>query len=273
MTAAALISLRETLETSLVIGLILTLLVRLQQRGQQRYVWLGVGCGIALSIVVAVLFQVFAATLTDEAKELYEGCMMLAGAGLLTWMIFWMMRMGSKVRASIERDVTLYAMAGESFPLFLLSFTTTAREGTELVLFLNAAFLSAKSDLHSLAGALAGVTGALLLTFMIFRSSRKFSLSAFFKVTGVFLLLFAAGLVAHGIGALQEAGFFTFLQAHVWDTRVVLPEETLVGGVLESLIGYSDHPTVLQLSAYVLYLAGAFLVWQQMTRQTLRPKP
>ena len=264
MIAVTLISLRETLETSLVIGMILTILSRLDQDRGKRFVWMGVGSGIAFSIVVAFLFHLFAASLMHEAKEVYEGVLMLIAAALLTWMILWMMRMGASLRASIQRDITLYALSGQSFAIFLLSFTTTAREGTEMVLFLNAAFLSAESNLHHLAGALAGITGALLLTVLILRGSRKFSLRSFFVGTGVLLLLFAAGLVSHGIGELQEAHIFTLLQTSVWDLREVLPEETLLGGILESLIGYSDHPTVLQVSAYILYLSGAAFCWKRI---------
>ncbi len=272
MTAAALITLRETLETSLVIGMILTILSRLGQDRRKRFVWMGVGSGIGFSIIVAFLFHVFAASLLEEAKEVYEGILMLVAAALLTWMILWMMRMGSTLRASIQRDVTLYALSGQSFAIFLLSFTTTAREGTEMVIFLNAAFLSAKSNLHHLAGALAGITGALLITVLILRGSRKFSLHSFFVGTGVLLLLFAAGLLSHGIGELQEANIFTVLQASVWDLRAVLPEETLLGGILESLVGYSDHPTVLQISAYILYLSGAAFLWRRM-RSSPTPNP
>lgn len=266
MTSAALISLRETLETSLIVGIMLTLLSRLDRTREQRTVWLGVGCGIAVSIVVAFAFRMFAAHLMHEAKELYEGMMMLTAAALLTWMILWMMRAGSGFRTDIEQNVRLYALSGQSFAIFLLSFTTTAREGTEMVVFLNAALINAKSDLHSLLGTITGMIGAILLTCMVFRGSKRFSLRTFFLSTGILLLLFAAGLVSHGIGALQEAGIATVLQTHIWDLTAILPEESLIGGILESMIGYSDQPTLLQLLTYSLYLIGAGYAWKRTQR-------
>ncbi len=263
MFSATLISLRETLETSLIVGILLTLLTRLGRKREQRYVWMGVGCGGAVSIAVAVIFQSFSTHLTDEAKEIYEGCMMLSAAVLLTWMILWMMRMGRSMRASLERDLTAYASNDQYLGIFLLSFTSMAREGTEMVLFLHAAFLSAKSNIHHLTGVLAGITGALLLAVLLFRGSRQLPLRTFFTSTALLLLFVGAGLVSHGIGALQEAHLVTVLQSHAWNMSTILPEEGAIGGMLESLFGYSDHPTVLQLVSYLGYLIGAMVAWRR----------
>ena len=263
MTAAALITLRETLEASLMVGIMLACLERLSHEKYRIVVWLGVAVGVVGSILCAVIFHFAFGGFTGATEQIYEGVTMLAGAGLITWMILWMMRMGRSMRASLERDLTAYASNDQYLGIFLLSFTSMAREGTEMVLFLHAAFLSAKSNIHHLTGVLAGITGALLLAVLLFRGSRQLPLRTFFTSTALLLLFVGAGLVSHGIGALQEAHLVTVLQSHAWNMSTILPEEGAIGGMLESLFGYSDHPTVLQLVSYLGYLIGAMVAWRR----------
>lgn len=266
MTSAALISLRETLETSLIVGLLITVLNRMNQKKEQRFVWAGVAAGAVCSVAVAVLFQRSAASLVNDAKELYEGIMLLAAAGLLTWMIFWMMRMGHRAKVSIEQKVHMHAMHHSSIGIFLLAFTTTAREGTEMAIFLYAAFLSAQSNLHHFAGALTGMVGAILLSLAVFRGSRRFPLQYFFTVTSILLLLFAAGLAAHAVEALQEAHVLMLGTTALWHSDWLLREDSGIGSIAASMLGYSDAPNRLQAAAYVVYLMGTIVAWRTIKR-------
>ncbi len=269
MMTATLIALRETFETSLVIGLILALLSRLERRKEQRIVWTGVLAGIVCSVLVAFLFHLAASNLTPAMEEIYEGIMILIGAALLTWVILWMTKTGGMMHASIERKVHSSLACGSMISIFFLSFTTTLREGTELVIFLNAAFLSAGSTLHQLTGALAGIVGALLLTFMVFQNSKRFSLSAFFTGTSALLILIGAGLVSHGVSEFQEAGLLAFWQSTAWNTAALLSENGIVGTLLKAAFGYSDHPSILQIvsgSVYILVVGW----WWTVIRNTQR---
>ena len=92
----------------------------------------------------------------------------------------------------------------------------------------------------------------------------------------VVLILFAAGLVAHGIHELQEAGVIPALVEEVWNLNPahtgggaypVLHEDGAVGGVLKGLFGYNGNPSLVELVGYGLYLAAAALAWVHIGRK------
>ena len=70
---------------------------------------------------------------------------------------------------------------------------------------------------------------------------------------------------------MQELGWLPLGGAYLWDLRTVFSHNTnILGSILHTLFGYSDHPTVLQGIAYLAYLltAGGFF-WHE----TRKPMP
>jgi high-affinity iron transporter len=59
----------------------------------------------------------------------------------------------------------------------------------------------------------------------------KLNLQRFFQVTGFLLLLFAAGLVAHGVHEFNEVGWIPPLVEHVWDITDILNEKSTIEAV------------------------------------------
>jgi high-affinity iron transporter len=77
----------------------------------------------------------------------------------------------------------------------------------------------ATSPLATLVGAILGLVTAIALGLLVFSSTRRLNLRQFFIVTNVLLLLFAAGLVAHGVHELNEAGWIPSIIEPVWDVN------------------------------------------------------
>jgi high-affinity iron transporter len=254
MTAAALISLRETFEASLVVCVMLAFLERSSRQNYTPALWSGVGAGVLFSILLAWVMQSYAATLGDEAKELYEGIMMLTAAGLLLWMIGWMAMSGRSMKANIEKNMAAHIAGGSAAGIFLLSFTSTAREGAEMVLLIHATLLSS-SNIHALAGVGIGATAAIAMAALLLRGVRLVPIHLFFTLTSIFLLVLGMGLTMHGIGELQEAGTVTWLSAQAWDTSWLLRDHTFVADIAKIVIGYESTPSILQTlggAAYIL---------------------
>jgi high-affinity iron transporter len=57
-------------------------------------------------------------------------------------------------------------------------------------------------------GAALGVAAAVALGYTLYAGDKRINLGAFFKVTGVILILVAAGLLAHGVAEFEEAALF-----------------------------------------------------------------
>jgi high-affinity iron transporter len=261
MTAAALITLRETLEASLIVGIVLACLARLHEQRGVLAVWLGVAAGIAGSILFAAVIWLTTKELSGRAEEIYEGTTMLVGAALLTWMILWMMRQSRTIKKHIEAKVERHIEQRYLFGIFFLTMVSVGREGVETVLFLQATAFHLGQVTH-LFGGILGIVAAIVIAVLLFRGIRFFSLRQFFSVTSALLMLFAAGLVAHGLHEFIEAGLLPPLIEHVWDTSVILSEQSIVGTFLKTLLGYNADPSLLEVLGVVAYVSVTGILWR-----------
>jgi high-affinity iron transporter len=255
--AALLITLREGLEAALIISIILAYLRHLGRTDQRPVVWWGAGLAMAASLVAGwVIFQV-AGGLDEEAEEIFEGLVTLSAVGVLTWMIFWMRRQGVRIKSELQERVDV-ALLGGGIALASLAFVVVLREGLETALFVFAASRATAVGTGSagaqVAGALLGLSTAVLLGYLIYRGGISLNLRAFFRVTGGLLLVVAAGLLAYSVHELQEASLLAFLDATAFDVSGLLSDESGLGAILRALIGYQDAPSVLEVVAWVAYV-------------------
>jgi len=267
MIPSFIITFREALEAALIVGVILSYLVRTKQTEYNNVVYMGVLSGIVASIIGALLFVRLAGGFTGRAEQIFEGTTMLIGALLLTTMILWMMKQ-RHIALELELRVKTELTENHRLGLFLLMFVAVLREGIETVIFLGAA--SFVSSSNSLIGASAGIVAAILLGYAIFVGSMKIDLKRFFNMTGILLVLFAAGLVAYGVHELQEAKIIPTWVEHLWDinpsvnpdgTYPLLHENGYVGSILKGLFGYNGNPSLLEVLSYVTYLGLVLILW------------
>jgi high-affinity iron transporter len=259
MLPSYVLALREGLEAALIIGIVLGALQKIHRPDYNRFVWFGAGLAIAISLVTALILYSVGASFQGTAEEVFEGLMMLLAAGVLTWMIFWMQRQGRQIQTELEFDVRQATASGSAWALFSLAFVAVVREGIETAFFLTAAAFSATPAQTVVGGAL-GLSVAIVLGWLMFAAGRRLDVRAFFRVTSVLLILFAAGLVAHGVHELQEAALLPTLVEHVWDVNHILDEGGVLGTFLEALFGYNGNPSLLEVFSYLGYLFTVFLV-------------
>ena len=255
MIAALMLSLREGLEAALIIGIVLGVLKRTQHNERAPVVWLGTGAALVVSLIAGVGLYALGVALEGTAEQLFEGAAMLMAAGVLTWMIFWMQRQGGVIRQQLEQGVR--RVAGQSgrghiWALFSLAFLAVVREGIELALFLTAASFSTTAG-ATVVGALIGLMAAAVVGWLLFASTARLDVGRFFQVTGLLLILFAAGLVAHGVHEFNEVGWIPAIVEHVWDLNLVLDEDSTLGATLKALVGYNGNPSLTEVISYLGY--------------------
>lgn len=265
MIASLVITLREGLEAALIVGIVLSVLRRLGQTERRRTVWLGVLAAIIVSIGAGLALNALGVAFAGRGEAIFEGLAMLLAAGVLTWMIFWMQRQGRQIQVELESDVRRAIVRGSAWALFSLSFVAVVREGIETVLFLTAATLSTSPAQTLLGGAL-GLAAAIVLGWLMFAAGKRLDMRLFFRVTSLLLILFAAGLAAHGVHELQEANLLPVLIEHVWDINPILDEGSTAGAFLKALFGYNGNPSLLEVVTYSVYLVIVGLM-------SLRQKP
>lgn len=271
MISSFIITFRETLEAALIVGIILAYLIKTNREKYNNIVYLGVISAIVASIIGAFLFNTLAGGFEGKAEEIFEGISMLFAAFLITFMILWMMKQKHIVidlQKKVNKEITEQHKAG----LFLLVFISVLREGIETVIFLGAASFVSTTE-NNLSGALLGIIAATLLGYAIFVWSKKIDIKAFFNVTSVVLILFAAGLVAHGVHEFEEAGIIPSVVEHVWDINPpqnpdgsypLLHENGTIGSVLKGLLGYNGNPSLMEILSYTAYLILIIFLWRHI---------
>ncbi len=253
MGATFLITLREGLEAALIVGIVYSILRRVGQERQRGALWVGVGAAVVLSVAAGLILNRLGVELEGRGEQLFEGLTMLLAAVVLTWMIFLMQRQGRQVQASLEAEVQRSLTGGGRGAIFMLAFVAVLREGIETALFLTAASFGEKPG-PILLGGILGLAAAVALGVLLFAGSRRLNLRLFFRVTGILLLLFAAGLASRAVHEFQESGLLPVIVEHVWNTGAIISQDSPLGSFLEALLGYSASPSLLQVVVYAAYL-------------------
>ena len=257
MGAAFVIALREGIEAALIVSIVLAYLKQLGRSDRSHLVWWGTGLAVALSALVGTIIFSVGAEFEGTAEGVFEGLVTLTAVGVLTWMIFWMRRQGARIKSELQQKVDTALTAG-GLALAAIAFFAVLREGVETALFLFAAAEGTAVEgggvAAQLLGAMLGLGLAVVLGVLLYRGGIRMNLRTFFKVTGVILVVVAAGLFAYSVHELQEAGWLPFLESPAFDLSATLPDDEGVGAVLRGLVGYNADPGVLEVVAWAAYL-------------------
>ena len=269
MLPSFLLSLREGLEAALIIGIVLGALRKIRRTDLAPALWFGTLAAVGVSALAAVLLTLLGLSLEGSAEKIYEGITMFLAAGILTWMIFWMSGQARHMNGELEDGVNK-AAAGRS-SIFWLAFVAVVREGVELALFITAAFFAGNSEqlgvntIQTLAGVVLGLGTAILLGWSLLATTVRLDLRRFFQTTGLLLILFAAGLVAHGIHEFNEINWIPSVIEHVWDMNAVISETSVFGELLKTLFGYNGNPSLTEMIGYFVYLLSVTFLFTRTT--------
>lgn len=256
MLPSFLIMLREGLEAALIVGIISSYLARSGRSAWLPTVWIGVLLAVALSLFVGAGVLILGGQFPQKTQELFEAIVGAVAVIVLLAMVFWMRKAARSIKRTMEHDVDM-ALAdarGPAWALIGMSFFAVAREGLESVFFLLALFQQSPGAAAP-TGALLGVLVAGLLGYGIFRGGVRLDLRRFFRWTGVFIIVVAAGLASSVLRSLHEAGLWNHLQQPVWDMTRTLPVSSVTGTVLSGVFGYHDAPALGEVIVWALVLA------------------
>lgn len=255
MLAPFLIMLREGIEAALVTSIIASYLRQTGRSAWLPAVWVGIFLAVALSLFAGAALQLLSAEFPQKAQELFEAIVGFIAVAVLASMVFWMRKAARSIKSELHHsiDEAMQSSGGATWALIGMAFFAVAREGLESIFFLLAIFQQSPGAAAPLS-ALAGVAVAVVLGFAIYYGGIRIDLRRFFRWTGVFILIVAAGLLASVLRNLHEAGLWNHLQATVYDLTEALPVSSLTGTILSGIFNYHDAPTVGEAIAWVVFL-------------------
>jgi high-affinity iron transporter len=257
-----LIMLREGLEAALIVSLIASYLKRTHRSEWFGAMWVGVFVAAALCLGVGYFINETTGEFPQKEQELFEGIVAVVAVCILTYMVFWMRKVSRNVKAQLEDAVDNALQKGKSsgWALIMMVFLAVAREGLESVFFLLAAFQQ-DVGIGPPLGAILGLATAIILGMLIYWGGVRLNLATFFKWTSLFILFVAAGLAAGAIRAFHEAGLWNHFQDIAFDMSNTLSTSTLIGTLLEGMLGYQETPSVSEVAVWFIYLVPALLLF------------
>ncbi|KAF1053841.1 MAG: Ferrous iron permease EfeU [Stenotrophomonas maltophilia] len=270
MLVPFLIMLREGVEAALIVGIIASYLKQSGRGHWMPAVWIGVFLAAALALFVGAGLELLDAQFPQKQQEFFEAVVGLVATGILTSMIFWMRKVARSIKGELHSalDAAL-GSSHQAYALIGMVFFAVAREGLETVFFLLAIFQQSEG-LGAPIGALLGLALAVALGYGIYRGGVRLNLSAFFRWTGLFILVVAAGLLTNAVRSLHEAGVWNALQTPLWDSSASLPESGALGSLLAGMFGYQESPTVSTFGAWLIYLVITLVLFFLPPRQAAR---
>jgi high-affinity iron transporter len=275
LLATFVIGLREGIEASLIVGIIAAFLAQRGRADTLRLVWVGVAVGVALCVGVAIGLEVLSANLPVGGQETLETIVGLVAVTLVTYMVVWMRRHARGMKRELESAAGAALVEGTAWALVGMAFIAVLREGFETSVFLLAAFQASGSALSAGIGALAGILAAVAIGWAIFRGGKRINLGRFFRLTGLVLVLVAAGLVASSLHSAAEIGWITFGQARAIDLSWLIQPDSLSAALFTGVLGLRPQPAVIELIGWLAYLVpvALFVGWPVRAAVPTTPIP
>ena len=248
------IGLREGLEAALIVGIIAAFLGQQGRTDTLRLVWFGTAVAVAICVGVAIVLQVISSDLPQRQQEGLETVVGALAVCMVTYMIIFMRRHARGLKKDLEGAAASALASGSSRALVAMAFLAVLREGFETAVFLLATFQASGNASTSWLGAVLGIGLATAIGYAIYKGGVRLNLARFFRVTGLVLVVVAAGLVMTAFHTASEAGWLTVGQAQAFDLSWLVRPGTPVSSLLTGVLGIQPFPAWIEVIAWLAYL-------------------
>ena len=255
-----LIGLREGLEVTLIVSIAAAFLKR---NGQStRAMFSAVGLAVLICIGVGVGLNMLSEDLPQAQQEMLETIIGVVAVVFVTTMVIWMNRNAGRMQGELEHEAEEAVTRGGSMALVVMAFLAVLKEGFELSVFL----LAAAQNTHgsrwpAVVGGASGVAVAIAVGVGLYYGGLKLDLNRFFRITALFLVLIAAGLVLNVLRTAHEAGWLTMGQLHVFDLSSWIPENSVQGALITGMFGIPTDPRLIEVLAWVVYVVAVLVAF------------
>jgi high-affinity iron transporter len=254
------IGLREGLEAALMVGIIAAFLGQQGRADALRQVWIGTGTAVAICIGIAVVLQVISSDLPQRQQEGLETVVGALAVGMVTYMIIFMRRHAGGLKGDLEGAAASALASGSSRALTVMAFLAVLREGFETAVFLLATFHASGDATASWLGSVLGILLAAGIGYGIYKGGVRLNLARFFLITGLILVVVAAGLVMTACHTANEAGWLSIGQAQAFDLSWLVRPGTPLSSLLTGVLGIQPYPVWIEVIVWLAYLVPMLVI-------------
>ncbi len=261
MLATFIIGLREGLEAALIIGIIAAFL---RKAGKSLTpMWIGVGLALVLSVGLGIALKLLERELPQQRQEALETIIGAVAVVFVTGMIIWMNDHAREMKSSLEHEAAEALSQGNARSLAIMAFLAVMKEGIETSVFLVATFSVAQSTRLAATGAILGIVIASIIGYGIYAGGVRINLGKFFRVTGVFLILVAAGLTLSVVRTAHSAGWLNGGQQKTIDLTSLVEPGTVQSALITGVLGIPPDPRLIEVIAWFAYVipVSIYVYW------------
>jgi high-affinity iron transporter len=173
-----------------------------------------------------------------------------------------------QMKRELEAEAAEALGQGSTYALAAMAFLAVLKEGFETSVFLLATFSAAQSAWLAAAGAVLGLLLAVAIGWGIYAGGVRLNLSRFFRITGAFLILVAAGLVITALRTAHEAGWLNAGQQPTINLAWLVAPGTIQSALITGVLGIPADPRRIELIGWFAYLVpvAAYVYWPRARR-------
>ena len=188
-------------------------------------------------------------------------------------MIVFMRKHARSMKKDLQGAAASALAEGSSRALVVMAFLAVLREGFETAVFLLATFHASGDATSSWLGAVLGIVLAAAIGYGIYKGGVKLNLARFFRVTGLVLVVVAAGLVMTAFHTANEAGWLTVGQTQAFDLSWLVRPGTPVSSLLTGVLGIQPFPVWIEVIAWLAYLVPMLILVAWPSGPASKPRP
>jgi high-affinity iron transporter len=254
------IGLREGLEAALIVGIIAAFLGQQGRKDALRQVWFGTAVAVLICIAIAIALQVISSDLPQRQQEGLETVVGALAVCMVTYMIIFMRKHARGLKRNLEGAAASALASGSSRALVVMAFLAVLREGFETAVFLLATFHASGDATTSWLGAVLGILLAAAIGYGIYKGGVRLNLARFFRITGLVLVVVAAGLVMTAFHTANETGWLTAGQNQAFDLSWLVWPGTPLSSLLTGVLGIQPYPAWIEVIAWLAYLVPMLVI-------------
>lgn len=242
---------RETLEISVILSIVLAATQNIQNRG--KFVCIGLALGIIGAIAMAISTGYISNIFEGYGQEIINAIILLVAASLIIWTIIWIKAHTKKVITKIKtRSSEISSGESSLISLSVIVAATIFREGAEISLFsYGILFTTPKHELlNTILGGVAGFALASAVGFALYKGIITVSGKYLFKVSTILLSLVASSMASQAATLLVASEIINIFTTPLWNSSAFLSQGSILGTILNNLIGYVDQPSGIEVIFY-----------------------
>lgn len=256
---------RETLEISVILSIVLAATQNIQNRS--KYIYIGLALGIMGAIAMAISTSYISNIFEGYGQEIINAIILLVAASLIVWTVIWIKSHTRKVITKIKTcSSEVYSGESSLISLSIIVAATIFREGAEISLFsYGILFTTPKHELlNTILGGIAGFLLAAGFGFALYKGIISVSGKYLFKVSTILLSLVAASMASQASTLLVASEIINVLTTPLWNSSALLSQGSVLGTILNNLIGYVDRPSGIEVVFYfgtllIIFVLSSFI--------------